>query len=65
MMSPVRVRFTAQSNVAYTIQVATNLPGNTWLNLSNVAPQPGVRVIDVSEPAVSAGASRFYRVLVP
>ena len=65
MTPAVHLRFTAQSNITYAVQFGTNMPAVPWLTLSNIAPQAGVRVIDLIDPGSAGDASRFYRVVVP
>jgi hypothetical protein len=56
------LRFVAESNISYTIQVRpnVNLP---WQNWSNVNPQNTPRNIEFSEPRTNV--QRYYRVLTP
>lgn len=64
-VTPVRMQFIAQSNVAYAVQMNSNLFGGAWLDFSNVTAQPGAREIEVTDSNAPGHASRFYRVLIP
>jgi hypothetical protein len=56
------VSFTAQANVAYTVQCSDTLDAGSWQTLVEVASRPFTGVVTNSDPSMSAPAGRFYRV---
>jgi hypothetical protein len=60
-----QLSFTAMPNVSYCVQYQTNLRGQTWPKLADIAPRPGTNVVQVSDPGATANAYRFYRVVTP
>jgi hypothetical protein len=59
------VSFTAMPDLGYSIQYQTNLANTTWLTLTNIAPQPGTNLIQVTDPAAWAGRTIYYRIATP
>lgn len=60
----VHLRFSAQANVAYTVQYRTNVASGTWEKLADVPAELTDHAADVSDPNGGTG-SRFYRIVTP
>jgi hypothetical protein len=56
------LRFAAQPDIAYAVQVRTDLTSGAWETLSTIGPQALSRTIEVIDPASVDGA-RYYRVV--
>jgi len=61
----IALRFTAQSNLEYTIQFRTSFTENMWNALSNIAKKPASRTINVTDTQLSNSPARIYRVATP
>ena len=59
------LRFTAQSNINYTVQWHTNLGVPTWSRLTNVTAAPQVRTISVDTTTAPLSPQRYFRVVTP
>ena len=59
------LRFSAQTNRAYTVQFRTNLVSGSWQVFSNLATQSLSKVIQMPEPAAAVNPRRYYRVVTP
>jgi hypothetical protein len=60
----VLLRFTAQADKSYSVQVRTDLAAGDWQTLTTVPAQPAARPVEVSDPATGE-AARYYRILTP
>ncbi len=60
-----RIRFTAMTNISYTIQYRADPATGSWLNFTNIAPQPISHDVDVLDPQAGASGHRFYRIVTP
>ena len=65
LLNPLRLQFVAQSNISYSVQFNTSLIGTPWSTLSNVAAQPLVRTVLVTDPSLATNRVRFYRAVTP
>jgi hypothetical protein len=61
----VTLRFTAQSNVSYTVFFATNFPTSGWQILRSVPAQSFTAPVTVTDPAASDNPCRIYRLVTP
>jgi len=59
----IALRFTAQPNKAYRVQVRADLNSGVWQTHSDFLAQPTGRTLQIADPAVSSSA-RYYRVTV-
>ena len=64
-LAPLRLEFVAQPNLSYAVQFQTNIAATPWLTLSNVAAQPLIRTVLVSDPNPATNVTRFYRAVTP
>ena len=58
-----QVHFTAQSARSYSVLYRDSLTAGSWLKLTDVSAQVGVRALDISD--TTAAPQRFYRVVTP
>jgi hypothetical protein len=57
--------FTAMPNLGYSVLFQTNLASTTWLKLTNIAPQAGTNLIQITDPAARANKTIYYRIATP
>jgi len=60
----VLLEFSAQNNRPYTVLRRDSLDAGSWQRLIDVAPAPGVRVVQQTDSA-GGGEQRYYRVVTP
>ena len=59
------VKFLAQPDRSYTVQVSPSLQAGSWQKLADVAPRATAEEVAVSDPAAIGQPVRFYRVITP
>ena len=59
------VRFTAVANKGYTVQFKNTLLDLTWQKLTDIPADPGVRNLEIPDPAAGGFPARFYRIVTP
>jgi hypothetical protein len=60
-----KLRFMAQSNVAYGVQYRSGLETDTWQTLSNLTGTGVATVREISPPNLFPGEREFYRIVTP
>ena len=61
----IRVQFTAQAGLGYTIQYKNALADSAWSNLADIAPASGSQAVDHYDATTAGIPQRFYRVVTP
>jgi hypothetical protein len=62
----VRIEFLAVSNRTYAVEAAGELPGGPWTHVADVVASATNRLVEVLDPAPSAGTTqRVYRLVTP
>jgi hypothetical protein len=57
------LRFTAEADIAYSLQVAADPAAGIWQVLSNVAPANVARLVEILDPTVVPPSGRYFRVV--
>ena len=59
------LRFTAQADRAYTVQVRSHLTADSWQSFSSFPTQSMSRVIEIPVPDADSTAQQWFRVVTP
>lgn len=60
-----RIQFNAVAGKTYSILYQTNIAATVWTTLTNVSAQAATGLIEVSDSAAGASATRYYRLVTP
>jgi len=61
----IALQFSALSNKTYTVQSCSFLPGTPWIRVADIPATSTNRTMRISDPALSPGEPRFYRLVTP